>query len=513
MKKATIYLSAILMLTLSSCSDWLDIRPENEVVLEDYWKTESQATAMLSSCYRGLILDACVERMEVWGEVRSDNVVEGNSLYIDLYKAMNTQITPTNAYANWASFYSVINYCNTFLHFAPNVVNSDPNFTQTKLQTMQAEVLTIRALCYFYLVRAFKEVPLILNPSISDTQDYYVAKSTEREILDQIIADLLTAQKTARADYGVGAYNKGRITLNAVNALLADVYLWDQQYDKCVATCDKILNNQSLQLVDGDELINSVFFTGNSKESIFELQFDKDIQYNFVANSYFGCSEGQFGQLSIPVYLSKTGTYSPFNYSAAATKESTKDLREKTFYGTETNGNGSKIYKYAVIQCTEKADETYSPTYRSSAISVNWVVYRLADIILMKAEASVELNNMEEALRLVNRTYLRSNQTSDSLQLTNYASKADMEKLVLRERQRELMFEGKRWFDLMRLVRRKGDPTTILAYLSPKLTGGNMQIKKMSVMNALYMPVLKSELEINPKLTQNPFYEDSEFMN
>ena len=120
---------------------------------------------------------------------------------------------------------------------------------------------------------------------------------------------------------------------------------------------------------------------------------------------------------------------------------------------------------------------------------------------------------MEEALRLVNRTYLRSNQTSDSLQLTNYASKADMEKLVLRERQRELMFEGKRWFDLMRLVRRKGDPTTILAYLSPKLTGGNMQIKKMSVMNALYMPVLKSELEINPKLTQNPFYEDSEFMN
>ena len=513
MKKATIYLSAILMLALSSCSDWLDIRPENEVVLEDYWKTESQATAMLSSCYRGLILDACVERMEVWGEVRSDNVVEGNSLYIDLYKAMNTQITPTNTYANWASFYSVINYCNTFLYFAPNVVNSDPNFTQTKLQTMQAEVLTIRALCYFYLVRAFKEVPLILDPSISDTQDYYVAKSTEREILDQIISDLLTAQKTARADYGVGAYNKGRITLNAVNALLADVYLWDQQYDKCVETCDRILNNQTLQLVDGDELINSVFFTGNSKESIFELQFDKDIQYNLVANSYFGCSEGQFGQLSVPVYLSKTGTYSPFNYPAAATKESTKDLREKTFYGTETNGNGSKIYKYAVIQCTEKADETYSATYRSSAISVNWVVYRLADIILMKAEAAVELNNMEEALRLVNRTYLRSNQTADSLQLTNYASKADMEKLVLRERQRELMFEGKRWFDLMRLVRRKEDPTTILAYLSPKLTGGNMQIKKMSVMNALYMPILKSELEINPKLTQNPFYEDSEFMN
>lgn len=513
MKKITIYLSAILMLSLSGCTDWLDIRPENEIVLEDFWKTESQATSVLASCYRGLIINDCIERMEVWGEVRSDNVVEGNSPNLDLLKVMNTQITPTNPYANWASFYQVINYCNTFLHFAPNVVKSDPNFTETKLHTMEAEALTIRALCYFYLVRTFKEVPLILDPSLSDTQDYIAAKSTEREILDQIISDLLIAQKTARADYGVGAYNKGRVTVNAVNALLADVYLWDQQYDKCVETCDRILGNPALQLVDGDKLINTVFFSGNSKESIFELQFDKDISYSFLINSFYGHNDNNFGQLSFPVYLSKVGVYSPFNYAASATKESIKDLREKTFYGTKTNGSGSVIYKYALIQCTEKADETYAPTYRNLSTTVNWILYRLADIVLMKAEASVELNNMDEALRLVNRTYLRSNLTADSLQMVNYNSKADMEKLVLRERQRELMFEGKRWFDLMRLVRRKGDPTTILAYLSPKLTGGNMQIKKMSVMNALYMPILKSEIEINPKLTQNPFYEDSEFMN
>jgi len=512
MKKITIYLSAILMLTLSGCSDWLDIRPENEVVLEDYWKTESQATAMLASCYRRLILSDVLDRMVVWGEVRSDNVNEGVDINLDLAKVMNTQITPTNSYAYWGSFYQAINYCNTFLHFAPNVVKSDPNFTEAKLHTMEAEVLTIRALCYFYLVRTFKEVPLVLEPSINDTQDYDVAKSTERVILDQIIADLLIAQKTARADYGVGAYNKGRVTVNAVNAILADVYLWDQQYDKCVETCDRILNNQTLQLVDGDKLLNSVFFAGNSKESIFELQFDKDVEYSFTVNSLYGYINHP-GQLVFPIYLSKPGTYSPFNYSASATKESTKDLREKTFYKTTSDGSSAEIYKYVLVQCVEKSDGNYEPTYRSDATTVNWILYRLADIILMKAEASVELDNMEEALRLVNRTYLRSNLTADSLQIINYGSKADMEKLVLRERQRELMFEGKRWFDLMRLVRRKGDPTTILAYLSPKLTGGNMQIKKMSVMNALYMPILKSELEINPKLTQNPFYEDSEFMN
>lgn len=513
MKKITIYLSAILTFALSGCADWLDIRPENEVVLEDYWKTESQATAVLSSCYRGLILNECVERMLVWGEVRSDNVQTGNSKYDELTKVLNTQITPTNPYANWASFYQVINYCNTFLHFAPDVVKSDPNFTETKLHTMEAEALTIRALCYFYLVRTFKEVPLILEPSINDTQDYSVAKSTEREILDQIIADLLIAQKTARADYGVGAYNKGRVTVNAVNALLADVYLWDQQYAKCVENCDKIINNQSFQLVDGDKLTNLVFFAGNSKESIFELQFDKDVQWNNTANNFLGSIANPQGLLSVSNFISKAGTYSPYNYAASATKESVKDIREKTFHGPQENGDGFVIYKYALIQCTEKSTGEYEAVYRNSSTPVNWILYRLADIILMKAEASVELNKMDEALRLVNRTYLRSNLTADSLQIANYGSKADMEKLVLRERQRELMFEGKRWFDLMRLVRRKGDPTTILAYLSPKLTGGNMQIKKMSVMNALYMPILKSELEINPKLTQNPFYEDSEFMN
>ena len=136
----------------------------------------------------------------------------------------------------------------------------------------------------------------------------------------------------------------------------------------------------------------------------------------------------------------------------------------------------------------------------------------------MKAEALVQLGdgnepNLREALRMVNETYLRSNLTADSLLYVNYANQSDMEKLVLRERQRELMFEGKRWFDLMRLVRRKNDPSALLPYISPKLSGDNMQIKKLSVMDALYMPILKRELEINTRLVQNPFYdENSEFM-
>jgi len=513
MKKLIIAMSVLMVFGLESCTDWLDLRPESETILEDYWQTESQATSVLAGCYRGLTRDQCMERMIVWGELRSDNLVAGNSVGDDISRVLTVSITPTNGYANWSSFYSVINYCNTFLSFAPSVVDKDQNFTATKMHTLEAEALTLRALSYFYLVRAFKEVPLILEPSISDAQNYNVPKSSERVILDQIITDLLTAQKYAKPSYGKESFNKGRVTLNAVNALLADVYLWDQQYTNCVEMCNRVLEDKTLKLVDGDKVLTDVFYTGNSKESIFELQFDRDVQYNNKVRDFYGISGAEDGNLSYAFYLGPKGTYSPFNYFPTTLKESVKDVRQTNFIGTATNGDGYLIYKYTLYKCIENLDETLTPVYRNSNTTPNWILYRLSDVILMKAEALVQLNrdngDLKEALNLVNTTYLRSNITADSLQFNNYSEKGLMQDLVLRERQRELLFEGKRWFDLMRLVRRNEDPKIILKYISPKLTGDDMQIKKMSVMNALYMPVSKSELEINPVMTQNPFYEDT----
>lgn len=127
-----------------------------------------------------------------------------------------------------------------------------------------------------------------------------------------------------RANYGVGAYNKGRVTLNAINALLADIYLWDQQYEKSIEYCDKLLSKSIAPIwLMAIKLLNSVF-TGNSTESIFELQFDKDVQYNNTVSSFYGYNGAPYGQLSFPVYLSKPGIYSPFNYAASAIKKALK---------------------------------------------------------------------------------------------------------------------------------------------------------------------------------------------
>jgi starch-binding outer membrane protein, SusD/RagB family len=521
MNKKKLYIPVAMVLlfsvVLSSCSDWLDLRPESETVLEDYWQTESQANSELMACYRGMIRDGFVERMMVWGELRSDNIVQGNDMSIDMQRIISVNITPTNGLANWGDYYSVINYCNTFLHYAPDVVNRDANFTASKLHTMEAEAYAVRALAYFYLVRAFRDVPLVTEPSISDDQDYNVAKSDESVVIQSIIRDLLTAKQYIKTSYGTERFNKGRITRSAVNAILADVYLWDKQYTNCIEACDAVLADETLQLVKTDDFLYEVFYKGNSTESIFELQFDKNIQYNNKVREMYGIDDKKNGKWSFALYLGSTGNEDlrPFNYKPSSVKESEKDYRDSRFISKSVSGYGNLIMKYVLVDCIENLDESVVPIYRTSSTTPNWIMYRLPDVILMKAEALAQRNDsskndLQQALEMVNVTYLRSNQTADSLKLSNYPLLSDVQELVLRERQRELMFEGKRWFDLMRVVRRTNDATSILKFLGSKLTGDNMQMKKMSIIDALYMPIHERQIEINPALIQNSFYIDSE---
>jgi hypothetical protein len=126
----------------------------------------------------------------------------------------------------------------------------------------------------------------------------------------------------------------------------------------------------------------------------------------------------------------------------------------------------------------------------------------------MKAEALLQKTgdkDFENVVALVNKVYKRSNPDSDTLMASRYSGFTDIESLVLRERQRELMFEGKRWFDLVRLARRAKSTAPLISYVA-KTTSGNEALGRMSVMNALYWPIHKDELTANPLLVQNPFY-------
>ena len=222
----------------------------------------------------------------------------------------------------------------------------------------------------------------------------------------------------------------------------------------------------------------------------------------------FGYYGNEAGQWSFPNVL-VTGKSSPFGYQAGSTRESVEDLRQKDFLRPELGGDKYYVFKYAGALRQENSAGYSSYIYRNT--TANWIVYRLSEIILMKAEALIQLeNNNELALELINTTYLRSNPDllGEGLKIEDYNSKKELENLLYRERQRELMFEGKRWFALMRLARRANTPEPLLSYVLKKYTGtASAQASKMSVMDALYLPVHSDELKANSALEQNTYYE------
>lgn len=160
-----------------------------------------------------------------------------------------------------------------------------------------------------------------------------------------------------------------------------------------------------------------------------------------------------------------------------------------------------------------------------SSFDANWILYRKTDVMLMKAEAlaqlistetpapeSEDMENLNAAFALVKAVNDRSlmNETEE-LDNSSFSTKSAIDELVLNERARELAFEGKRWYDLVRLALRTNSTNEVSTLVSAKIEGGGASAvkKKMSTMNTLFFPIAKSELNVNPLLGQNPAYKQS----
>ncbi|HET9571558.1 MAG TPA: RagB/SusD family nutrient uptake outer membrane protein [Bacteroidales bacterium] len=504
----------LLLISLSACTDWFDLRPQSETIHEEFWKDESDVKSMVGSCYREMNEPSFLERLIVWGEVRSDNVVKGMNPNRDITYLLNLGLNSTNSYTYWNDFYKVINYCNNVIYYAPDVRKMDPNFTEGQLRAYLAEVKGIRALCYFTLVRTFKDIPFVTKPTIGDSESFEVAQSTPEFVVDFLIEDLKSCENNAVSGYENKNYDKGRMTQKSIRALLADLYLWKDDYENCITYCNKILDDQSTGLVLEPSAVynKNVFIDGNSKESIFELQFDaKNIQ-NYVIYEMYEKSGGNFVAGSRPGY--NTYQLSSYDFANKTTLFGKSDLRGKNAYQPVSSGAFFPIMKYIANPIANLSGTVSESDYQMTVSSPNWIFYRLPDIYLMKAEALVEIGgqpNLEEAFGLVSKTYDRANPDLGigSLQFSNFNSQAMMRDLVLDERQREFMFEGKRYFDLMRRIHREGTPTNVVGtYLMKKYAFLDQATaeSRLSDMNALFMPINANELKLNTLLKQNPFY-------
>lgn len=547
-------------MVIASCNDFLTIYPTNSTVLENYWKEKADVEGMVATCYKTMLSSDFISRCIVWGEIRSDDVLNRTSSGTEIKYIVEANLLPQNSYCNWAIFYKVINYCNIVLKYAPNVVKEDPDFSQGDLDAVEGQMYALRALCHFYLVRTFRDIPLARTAMVDDSQDRSYPQVEPLVALDSIMYDLKLAEyKVLRSGvYASTQYNKGYITRDAVRSIMADVLLWqaafhqykegsdsvkapacDDLYTQCIVCCDSVINamnqiqrakalkNQSSSesgtidettnpyyliqnsktsaaATKNSEAYDEIFGDKNSSESIFELQFDQDNNPNSSITSFYGYS-ATTGSMVVPSFIGLlTSTDALFKKS---------DLRQSSFLNASASSSTDDTQQYTVAKYTTRRSPAAGNNYRSSSkCDANWIVYRKTDVMLMKAEALALRNSDESDLKtafsLVKAVNDRSLTTyNDSLTYDAFKTQSSMEKLVYDERQRELMFEGKRWFDLVRKALREHSTTNILTWIVKKLDSNAGAVQsKMSSINTLFFPISEDEMNVNPLLKQNEAY-------
>ena len=572
-----IYLNGLVgcaaVLTLTSCNDFLTIYPTDRIVAEDFWKTKSDVDQMVDGTYQSMLAYDIQERAIIWGAFRSDELVKYSD-YSDntLDNIEGVNLLPSQRYNSWGAFYKVINNCNIVLSHAPAVMTEDPEFTEGDYQVVKAQMLALRSLCYFYLVRAFRDVPYSSKAVEDDSQIELLPQLPPAEVLQYCLDDLVAAEPYIMRTGAYGDWrDKGYFTRDAVHALMADIYLWraamthnKSDYQQVISLVDKVIDakdkyyvdnyptsvigeeEDSLHLYEADEAFEKIFNNDymNSHESILEWQYNGTNNSNTALENYYYESGSESNHQSTSMVMAST-LFASVKNDGSMVYLSTNDYR---FWNNVYGVNSEEAEQLSIRKMVDESGAVISPVTGSSATKSNsrqfkefrqnWIVYRLTDLLLMKAEALVEtatdstdavtLQKAFDLVKAVNDRSMSKN-AKDKLSFTNYSNMASMEQLVLDERERELCFEGKRWFDLLRysyrhmtgvnINQRLADTETWPAIYSsmPKLIarkytsgGGEAVTYKMKSEPYLYWPIREGELKVNSLLKQNPVYHQEE---
>lgn len=568
---------------MASCID-TQVLPDDMIVEEDYWKTRNDVSMMVAGAYKAMTTSDVIQRFIVWGSARSEElnptasiIINGNGAYDNLEEMVLGNMDNQNVYANWASLYTVINRCSQVIEKAPQVMQNDPSYTESTYLTDRSQMLALRALAYFYLVRAFRDVPYSPSAYFNSSQDMNLPQSAPSVVLDRCIADLEEALESPLSPSGYADWRRcGLINRDAINAILADVYLWRASmthsaadYQSCVDHCQAVIDSKKqvyqnemiasgrtdYPLIDGAEAYIEIFSLGNSQESIFELPMNSAAAgYNTgLSTMYWSYEKNRQAGLLEPA----STVFGEAGEGSAFISQNDYRFWESCFdVGTGTEGAALTVRKMldyqTVVSVSTPANRKASKSAglnragnMYSEMAQNWIVYRLTDVMLMQAEALVQLassdtdSKLGQAFDIVQTVYTRSIEPGTQFAvgdtLAAATGKDAMEQLVLDERLRELCFEGKRWFDLVRYNYRHVsgvDATktmseiignaTIDSYPVENYSGmldymvrkGNSSARyKVSREPMLYFPVYLSEMQANSNLRQNPAYNNNDIYN
>lgn len=456
----------MICLSALSCKKVTEQIPDSLITPTNFYKTASDADNAINACYDAL--QGSPFNYEVWGDGRADMLASTDrSSGADL-QVVSANVSATNSYAGWSAVYSGINRCNSVIKNVPGM--TDASLAQRKDRIL-GEAYFLRGLFYFYLARTFENAPLILQPYEDLSGDFYPKVSDRATLFAQIESDLKIAEPLVPdLPFSTVLENKGKATKGAIRATLADLYLWEKKFQEAADAAELVITGGgNYSLVPGASF-PTIFTSKNTSESIFE------VQYNYTYQ------EGNNNDISVQ-FLPIGGTINAGNLRYQPSDELLAAL--------PANDNRAAItYKNtgANPEPFRDANKLYIAKYPGTIVSntlyqdANRIIYRLAEVILFKAEALNELGQTSDAITLLNQIRTRA-----GLATTTATTQDEVRLAIERERFVELAYEGKRYYDLVRT----GRYATVTGFTDP---------------NFLRWPLPSGELTKNPNLVQNPGY-------
>ncbi|MBO9732514.1 MAG: RagB/SusD family nutrient uptake outer membrane protein [Chitinophaga sp.] len=454
-----------ILILFASCSKVLDQVPEYTIADENFWQTGNDAEAAAVGIYPAA--QSLAQQFPLAFDAASDATT---ALLINYSPFTNHGIPVDNAIvaAYWQNNYTGIGRANDLLKHVPAM--KDSLFAPERKQQLLGEAYFLRAYFYFNLVKAYGGVPLVLEPYTSFNADFTAPRSSVDSVFKQIISDLKLAETMLPPTFAAAVSTRGRASQGGAKALLAKAYLSIKDYNAAAAKALEVINSPVYSLVSGSAAYSGMFATSgkNSTESIFEIQY---VSASAQSNGLFS--------FYVPVNGIPAGLQ-PGSYQVAPTDK---------IIGAYEEGDIRKSAALAFSTATPALPYVNKYTRLSNGTEPNIIALRLADIMLVRAEALDHLGQTADAIALLNTIRRRAFALPlDAASPHDYpqAAETNLALAIENERFKELAFEGHRFYDLVR-------------------TGRAAAVLGITEDQALW-PIPLREIGRNPRLEQNHGY-------
>lgn len=439
MKKNILVVLAILFL-VSCDQDFLNRPVKGVQTIDNYYSNETESEYAVIGAYQSLSPEDWWEMDFYWlvGDVCSDDAFKGNSIVgdqLDFGNLANYIINPNNEWLDikWRYSYITISRCNLIIEQVP--LGSTP---EERARQFVAEAKFLRALSYFELVKNFGGVPLPLRQL--SPNEATLERATEQQVWEQIVRDFEEAAIDLPARMAQNVEEKGRATQEAALAYVAKAYAFQENWPMAQQYAGQVINSGAYSLEPDFGNVWSVT-NPNGVESIFEIQhvYD-DVFYTGTALPVLTRSraDGGWGFATPSSHLENFMTGDP-RLAHTIIKEGDFVDDDHPAYDTQLSENESgRINRKFYLPIADRA-----PLDEYITNSLNHILFRYADLLLLHAEAAV--NNQQDAAALIS-----ANQVRARVGLPELVSGPNLLQEIRDERRKELALEGHRFFDLKR---------------------------------------------------------------